>query len=186
MGVDNLVCDSVRWFGLCGMASMGSNCGAALVLKNLVDAEAVHYTHFSQDPVNVVFHRLLGYIEVVCDFLIAQTAADQGDQLLFAPRESPFGALLAIWQLSGLRRDIVKEKFRVMRRAHGVTFRHRADRRYHICGRGILQDVTPRATTYRRQEAAAIIRHGDEYALDRPLMFASRGIRGEAIKQKVQ
>src|SRR6202167_1950500 len=164
------------------MARMGSNCGAALVLKNLVDAEPILHTHFAQDPVNVVFHRLLGNIEVVCDFLIAQTAADQGDQLLFAPRQSPFSALMAIWQRSGLRRDIVKEKFRVMRWAYGVSLRDRPDRRYHICGRGILQNETPRATTYRRQEAAAIICHGDEPALNKPLVFASRGRRGEAIE----
>src|ERR1700691_6436860 len=99
------------------MARMGSNCGAALVLKNLVDAEPILHTHLSQDPVNVVFHRLLGNTEVVCDFLIAKTAANQGDQLLFAPRQSPFGPLLAIWQISGLRSHIVKEKLRVMRRA---------------------------------------------------------------------
>src|ERR1700684_1521526 len=98
----------------------------------------------------MVFHRLLGNIEVICDFLIAQTAANQGDQLLFAPRQSPFGTLLAVRELGGLRCDTVKEKFRVMRWAYGVPFRHRPDCGYNVRSGGILQDVTPRATTYRR------------------------------------
>jgi hypothetical protein len=154
-------------------------------VKNLVDAEPIHDTHFSQNPVNVVFHRLLGNIEVICDFLIAKAAANQRNKLLFAPRQSPMCVFMAIREFRGLRRHKVKENLRVMRWADGVSLCDRPDRRYHVCGGGILEDVTARTATYRRQEATPIICHGDEHALDRLVVFASRGWRGKAIAQKV-
>ena len=134
----------------------------------------------------MVFHRLLGKIEVICDFFIAKTATNQGDELLFASCQSPLCVLLFIREVHGLRRHIVKQDFRVMSRAYGVSLRDRPDRRYNICGGGILQDVTPRTSTYRRQKGSSIICHGDEHALDRLVMSGSCGWRSKVIKQKVQ
>jgi len=114
----------------------------------------------------VVLHRLLGEVQVICDFLIAKSPANQGDKLLFALRQSPLGLLLAIRQLRGLCRHVVEQNFRVVRWTYGMSFGNRADRRYHIYCGGVLQDIAPRTATNRLSEAAPVIGHGNEDGFD--------------------
>ena len=152
----------------------------------LVNAEPIRHSHFSQDPVNVVLHSLLGKTQVICNFLIAKASANQGDKLLFALRQSPLRVLPAIRQLRGLPRHVVEKNFRVVGWTYGMSFGNRADRRYNIHGRGVLQDIAPRTSTNRCQEATPVICHGDQDGFDRLVMRAGCGRQIKVTEQKIQ
>ena len=67
-----------------------------------------------------------------------------------------------------------------------MSFRNRTDCRYNVYRGSILQDVTPRTFTNRREKATPVIDHGDEDAFNKPVTCASRGRRAEFGEQKIQ
>src|SRR5271155_4021307 len=124
-----------NWYrNLSDSGRRGSTWDEVSIQAYLVNTQPIRHSHFSEDAVHVVLHRLLGKMQEICNLFIAKPSANQWDELLFALRQSPPSVLLTVRQLRRLCRHVVEQNFCVMGWTYGMSFCNCAHRGYNIYG----------------------------------------------------
>src|SRR5215831_16806984 len=112
----------------------------------------------------MILHGLFGNVEIATDFLIAQPALNQRDQLLFPTRQR-HSTTFSATSLAPLRYHIVEENSGVIGGTHCLPLRYDAHYRDDVGSRGFLENVTTRTTPHRAQEMVLVILHGNKDTL---------------------
>lgn len=84
-------------------------------------SEAIIGAEFPQHPVDVIFHRLLGKIELARDFLIRQSAADHVHELLLSTRETKIMFYEQVRGLGALLGNLLEQSKAKRWRTYGFT-----------------------------------------------------------------